>query len=275
MNFGRADIATVPNYADFTITPFNTDFHTDTPITFTAQTNVSNPIQYLWQINGVTSGFHQTLQGPVVTDSFSVVDSFDVCLTVYITATDSITACHGLRTFSCSANFAIVADTTPHSYICRNYATGSNLRYLWDFGDSSSSMLPYPTHIYTATGYYTICLTVEDTVTGCMAVFCDTPRYFARSAGIVSLTVVKGVTGISDIAGDSPISIYPNPANDAVNIKVSSEWVGTSYTLSDLTGREIHRGALHSEITSVPATGLSAGVYIIHLRDKMYKLIKE
>jgi uncharacterized repeat protein (TIGR01451 family) len=39
---------------------------------------------------------------------------------------------------------------------------GDILTYTWDFGDGGTSTLPNPTYTYTAPGYYTVSLTVQD-----------------------------------------------------------------------------------------------------------------
>jgi PKD repeat protein len=44
-----------------------------------------------------------------------------------------------------------------------NTSTGDTpLTYLWDFGDSITSTLESPTHIYEMTGTFTVTLTVEN-----------------------------------------------------------------------------------------------------------------
>jgi PKD repeat protein len=74
--------------------------------------------------------------------------------------------------------------------------------YAWDFGDLSSSSAQNPVHIYTANGTYTVTLIVTGS-NGCT----DT-----------TTQVINFVSGVEEVATLSAMTVYPNPANDVVNI---------------------------------------------------------
>lgn len=57
------------------------------------------------------------------------------------------------------------------SYLANTAASG--VYYTWDFGDGGSSNLQNPTHTYTASGLYYVCLITNDT-SGCSNFFCST-----------------------------------------------------------------------------------------------------
>ena len=59
----------------------------------------------------------------------------------------------------------------PGHVIITDMSTGSNLQYLWDFGDSTTSTSKNPHHTYSGNGPYTLCLTVTDS--NCTSTFCD------------------------------------------------------------------------------------------------------
>ena len=44
-------------------------------------------------------------------------------------------------------------------------SSGSNVSYLWDFGDGSSSILQNPSHAYLNPGKYTVSLTITNSLT--------------------------------------------------------------------------------------------------------------
>ncbi len=50
-----------------------------------------------------------------------------------------------------------------------NTSTGDNLTFLWEFGDGQTSDEMSPTHLYTATGSYTVTLTVQNDVSSDVA----------------------------------------------------------------------------------------------------------
>jgi PKD repeat protein len=45
--------------------------------------------------------------------------------------------------------------------------------WYWEFGDGTSSSLQNPVHTYADTGYYTVCLTIADSMGQCTSTFCD------------------------------------------------------------------------------------------------------
>jgi PKD repeat protein len=74
------------------------------------------------------------------------------------------------------ADFAI-ADTNGLTLEFANQSTGTELTYLWDFGDGDTSIVESPTHTFDTTGTYVVCLTATDTC-GTMATVCDTVSVF-------------------------------------------------------------------------------------------------
>jgi hypothetical protein len=263
------------------MTPANGYISVNKPVTFTSITNGDANSSFSWQIIDLFSGSLQTFWGRTIRDTFTTTDSIQICLTV-TDGGDTASSCQYIapqQQVFCSANFTIALDTsTSNSYIGYNMATGSNLTYLWNFGDSTTSNQPYPTHVYASPGNYTVCLTVTDTVSLCTASYCDTSQYFFKNQSVVTLTIVNGLTGISNIAESTAVSVYPNPATDDINIKVSGAMVGTTYEITDVTGRKLMGNSLKQEITTVPISDLVSGIYLIHLgnrNDTVYKIVKE
>jgi len=68
----------------------------------------------------------------------------------------------------CLAQFAMVPDTIilHHYYVINNALGTPPLSYLWNWGDGTHDTIAYPSHTYSAAGYYNICLTISD-YTGC------------------------------------------------------------------------------------------------------------
>ena len=60
----------------------------------------------------------------------------------------------------CVAGFTMYPDASDVTLI--NSSTGSNLSYLWDFGDGATSTQQFPSHTYATSGNYYLCLTVDD-----------------------------------------------------------------------------------------------------------------
>ena len=91
----------------------------------------------------------------IITDSYGCVDS--------------ASAGTGIDIFASKINF-----TTIDSFSCpnnniqfRNTSSGSNLSYLWDFGDGNTSTAVNPSHAYASTGIYTVKLIGREAI-GCI-----------------------------------------------------------------------------------------------------------
>jgi gliding motility-associated-like protein len=67
-------------------------------------------------------------------------------------------------------NYVVPSFTlTPSPYVCQgtpvtftNTSTGTNLTYLWEYGDGTTDITSNPSHIYTTTGKYTVKLVASD-----------------------------------------------------------------------------------------------------------------
>ena len=70
---------------------------------------------------------------------------------------------------SCNANFSMQINGSSVSFT--NTSSQGNFSYSWNFGDGSTSNQFSPTHTYTSTGVYTVCLTISDS--NCTDTYCD------------------------------------------------------------------------------------------------------
>ena len=126
-------------------------------------TNTStNASTAYWRFGGSSSSTAYNL-----THTFSSTGYQTVCLTTY----DSLgnfcdSVCQSIyiapqNSINCVAGFTYTVDSinmSPSSYPVSFWNYSDSLNYLWDFGDSSMSTLRDPSHIYTASGTYTVCL---------------------------------------------------------------------------------------------------------------------
>ncbi|MBL0047773.1 MAG: carboxypeptidase regulatory-like domain-containing protein [Bacteroidetes bacterium] len=72
---------------------------------------------------------------------------------------------------ACNAQFGYQAGQAGStSYF--NALYGANYQYAWTFGDGSSGTGQYPGHVYANAGVYTVCLTVNNPITGCSDTQC-------------------------------------------------------------------------------------------------------
>lgn len=133
---------------------------------FTNNSETGANIEYAWDFgNGQTSTDFNPL-GITYTNT----GTYDVSLTV----TNNVTGCSS--TFNSQTDVTeFQADITTTDSVCINQtvqiddasSTGVDL-WSWDFGDGSSSTSQNNTHIYTASGTYTVTLISQNSITGCI-----------------------------------------------------------------------------------------------------------
>ncbi|MDD7590573.1 MAG: T9SS type A sorting domain-containing protein, partial [Candidatus Onthomorpha sp.] len=73
-----------------------------------------------------------------------------------------------------------------------------------------------------------------------------------------------GNSAVVDVNLDSYTSLYPNPANESVNVVCSYKIKG--YTLVDATGRELLSGKCNANSMALDLSSLQKGVYFIRLQ---------
>ena len=170
----------------------------------------------------------------------------------------ALTACE-IKKLYYSPAFTVAASSTS---ICVGQSLTLNAggvpNYSWSNGANTATTVVTPTTstVYTVTSTYT---------TGCT----DTKT--------IAVTV-NACTGISELTKENTISIYPNPAKESITITSTNALAGKFYVIHDATGKQVAKGILSPEKTSVSLTGLSAGLYILSLEGKLnqtYKFVKE
>lgn len=84
------------------------------------------------------------------------------------TYTDTVTVNGG-----CTASFTYAVDTSSGTVSFQAQPLSQNLSYSWNFGDSTTGMGTTPSHTYTASGTYYVCLMIADTAGFCSDTICD------------------------------------------------------------------------------------------------------
>jgi PKD repeat protein len=134
--------------------------------------------------------------------------------------------------------------------------------YYWDFGDGNSSTLENPSNVYTASNTYPVQL-ITFSADSC---FSDT---ITQNLNVIVASVEDAITNLSTI------ELYPNPANNFVQIK--SEEKFTSTIIRDVTGKIVRRFSKQSKID---VTHLQNGIYFLTVYDnsiplKTLKLVRK
>jgi len=132
---------------------------------------------------------------------------------------------------------------------------GTIISTSWDFGDGLTSSLASPSHTYINTGTYLVRVTVEDN---------DGSRNTKWKLTSVPVTP----TSQHQIYAINDISIYPNPANDRINVMISGvrdnhKTISILNSVGEVVREE---ESLYQNSTLLNVSTLKNGVYFVRLK---------
>ena len=94
----------------------------------------------------------------------------------------------------------------------------------------------------------------------------------------VAVLTVNNNVGINEFTQDNLFSVYPNPVQHVINVKVDAKLLGSIYTVYDNTGKLVLTGKINSDNTVIELGNLSGGIYLFSIGDNLkqtFKVIKE
>jgi len=98
--------------------------------------------------------------------------------------------------------------------------------------------------------------------------FTDALTGFAVGAnGTIIKTTNGGVTGIAEKTIDKNLSLYPNPVNDYVEVKLES-LKSASYSITDMNGKVIMKGEMKTSDTKINCAFLMPGNYVLIIQQQ-------
>lgn len=235
-------------------------------VTYTLDVSSANAATYQWKKNGVNIADNSDYAG-TSTGILSIMNynaSLTGTYTVYYanTFTNNITpSTSGIFSMGAVPTITIASSNT---LLCAGQtstitASGVGLYTEWNTGIINPWIVVSPTisTVYTAT------ITSSDG--------CTNTSSFTQS--------VSTCTGIRDQAGESGISMYPNPSNGTVFIDLPSVSDTACAELTDMTGRVVLQQNLGSAKEQLDLSALNNGIYFLSIKNKgqssVQKIIKE
>jgi hypothetical protein len=135
--------------------------------------------------------------------------------------------------------------------------------YLWDFGDGSTSTQANPTHVYQASGNYTVQLTVTNDC----------------GSNDTSITIAVDLpTGVKAVNGDNLlIDVFPVPAKDALQVATHALNNKLEYiSIVNALGQQVQfEGNINQASTTIYLNKLSNGNYYLKIKTKQGETIKK
>ncbi len=194
--------------------------------------------------------------------TLTINDSNSNCFDFYI---DTIVVTGVPTPVQCAAGFVMYPDTAAGDIIVVNSSTGTNLTYLWDFGDGNTSTLQYPSYTYATAGPFYLCLTVDDG-NGCNDMYCDSIGVngvvFNKAGGFtinVNFPISTGIDNNRNL--NSEVEVYPIPTSHQLTI--NTELDISKIKIIDISGKIIK--TITRELNIVNVADLSDGIYFIKL----------
>jgi PKD repeat protein len=137
--------------------------------------------------------------------------------------------------------------------------TAAGFTYAWDFGDGSTASGAKPTHAYSATGSYTVTLTVTD-ASGGSSSSTTTARISTAAAGSPVATLTTGLYAVTIPNDDTPSDLLANPNIGGIAMRATWDFIEPSpgvYNWSYLDG-VINGAAAAGKKVSM---AIEAGIY--------------
>lgn len=229
-----------------------------TPMTviFSDET-VGNAVSYSWVLEGAIPSTSVVPNPLVVYDTPGV---YPVSLTVTNSGGSTTTTKNGYITVKTTAQADFSSSNlTDNSIIFSNQSQYDNEvpEFSWDFGDGQGSNSISPTHEYDEPGIYTITLTASNI------------------CGETTATNTVEILPVStlDVNSKSEISVYPNPTNANLNIKIEGEYEGNYELLlfNDIGQQLLQKSHIKQglvTITDIEIFNLPRGSYFIQIASE-------
>jgi hypothetical protein len=178
-----------------------------------------------------------------------------------------ISACNAQN---CDAKFSLHPDPlVPHNWFALNQATGVGvLSYTWYWGDGTSSTGATPSHVYSAPGYYNICLTITD-ANNCTHSYCDSSTYIYKTDATISVNVVTELpTGVIEPIANNQFIFYPNPGNNQLTVCTDNVVTGAQINIYDIASALLQTQKFDKTPITIDTSNLPAGVYVVEVKTK-------
>jgi PKD repeat protein len=219
-------------------------------LNFTDQ-STNNPSQWQWTFEG-GSPTTSTLQNPTNVQ-FSAPGTYTVALTVSNSGGSNTTSqtvtVNPLPTADISVNPSFAGQSTGSATLTPG---GGEAPYTISWAVNPPQSGPTATNL--APGDYVVTVTDNN---GCFSAFNFT---------------ILGNANVENMDAFS-ISLFPNPADDLVNISVS--FGSYRYELTDAAGRTVRFGEFTGTLYSLSLDELSAGIYTLRINNKEGQMVRK
>jgi len=154
-----------------------------------------------------------------------------------------------------TADFTYLANGLSVSFTSSIQAAGAT--YAWDFtsNGSTDNTTANPTYTFLTPGTYNVSLTIT---TPC-------------GSDVQTYQIVVAPVGIEEL-GHKIKSVYPNPANDYLELDLTDK---THLSIYSIIGTLLFENELEPGTSRLDIAGLPAGVYYLRAEQQLFKIVKQ
>ncbi|HSI89569.1 MAG TPA: PKD domain-containing protein, partial [Adhaeribacter sp.] len=256
----RPNAITVIDAPTIIVNPAAPQFCTPTPVSLTA----SGATTYTWSpATGLSSTTGASVvANPTTSTVYTVTGTTAGCSS---TAQVAITVSNINTSFTASPTIINLANM-PGTVTFTNNTTNATF-YNWNFGDpgggaaNTSSVRNPPAYTYTAPGTYTVTLT-SSVSSGC------------NDVKTATITVVNAV-GLEEAFASGSIKIYPNPAQNYLNVEVPQRENITEISLTNAIGQVMATQKPAAGQARLKVSSLPAGIYFVKISNAEGSITKK
>jgi hypothetical protein len=256
---------------------------------FNTSTGTSSNTVYYWSFNNST-----TASGPNPTTTFTNYFNW-VCLSIY----DTVTFCNSsicdsviLSSNPCNTNvnFVMSQDSSQALtwWAIANYPQNVT-NAVWSWGDNTTSTGLYPSHTYSASAFYNICVSITVSCAGtasyCANTFINRSSNAMYQVNVIGSTNQNPTSIITQEAEQlSELKLFPNPSKDFARLKLNSGKDGiVTLSIFEITGKLVSENKVsvtkgNNEL-EVDVNTLDKGFYLLNVQNgvnkKTIRLIKD
>lgn len=78
-------------------------------------------------------------------------------------------------------------------------------------------------------------------------------------------SVTAVATGITDVGAIKGVAVYPNPANDKLEIGIEEKEIGSAVTLFNASGQNVYTGRLQRQLSDIDTRTFPPGTYTLRI----------
>lgn len=213
-----------------------------------------------------------------LTDSIDVTDNVNAAVRGSYAATYTVTDLEGN---SGNADRTVIVNTEPDANFIFT-VNGPSVHFIdsslynpttwsWDFDDGGGNSQQNPTHVYTATGTYHVCLRASNAFNTLFSKPIDE---------LCKDVVVTSLVGIEDVVAENAFDVYPNPTDGLLTVEIkSASFESVRVEVLNLVGKKLtsfdlaERSAGSKQVLDL--SGYAQGVYFIKIQTEQGQALRK